>query len=278
MNNIKIITLNPIFNEPAIVLSQRLKIDIITNFDPSSNEIYIVYGAHEKAIELLNHQRNLKHSYGYIIMNSEPPSSNTLRNKYYIELMKTNIVFDYHSISSEYLKTTYDINVRSYHFFDFPHYEMEETERDIDILFVGTHCKKREEIFIQLQFQYPDKKIEFVFDNSLIAPIELTKKLQKTKIVLNIPFYEHKVLETHRINKALSCGCKVVAKKSGDETTDNLYEDYVYFVDDYTDNIDLNKIKKPYTQLQSILTNNLTANNKWYIEQMISKNKKSNNI
>ena len=63
------------------------------------------------------------------------------------------------------------------------------------------------------------------------------------KIVLNIPFYEHKVLETHRINKALSCGCKVVAKKSGDETTDNLYEDYVYFVDDYTDNIDLNKIK-----------------------------------
>jgi hypothetical protein len=155
---------------------------------------------------------------------------------------------------------------------------MEETERDIDILFVGTHCKKREEIFIQLQFQYPDKKIEFVFDNSLIAPIELTKKLQKTKVVLNIPFYEHKVLETHRINKALSCGCKVVSKKSGDETTDNLYEDYVYFVDDYTDNIDLNKIKKPYTQLQSILTNNLTANNKWYIEQMISKNKKSNNI
>ena len=86
MNNIKIITLHPIFNEPAIVLSQRLKIDIITNFDPSANEIYIVYGAHEKAIELLNHQRNLKHSYGYIIMNSESPSSNALRNKYYIEL------------------------------------------------------------------------------------------------------------------------------------------------------------------------------------------------
>ena len=57
-----------------------------------------------------------------------------LANKFYIELMKNNVVFDYSNISAVYLKKTYGINVKSFHFFDFPEYqEEEEPERTIDI-------------------------------------------------------------------------------------------------------------------------------------------------
>jgi len=255
------------------VLSQRLDIKIITDFNPQNNELYIVYGAHDKAIELLTHQKNLKNTFGYIILQSEQPSSIHIKNKYYIELMQNNIVFDFHSISSEYLEKNYKIITRAYHWFDFLDFQQEEVERDIDILFVGAHSKLREEIFIQLQFQLgPDKKIEFVFDNSLTQPLELTKKLKRTKVVLNIPFYEDKILETHRINKALSCGCKVLSKKSGDETTDNLYNNYIHFVDDYSE-VPIGD-KKPYSELQKLLTNSITENIKWYVEQL--KKSKSN--
>lgn len=273
MNTVKIMTLHPIFNEPAIILSKRLNLEIIKDFEPCKNEIYIVYGAHEKAIELLTYQKNFQYSYGYIIMNSEQPSSNQLKDKYYIELMKKNIVFDYHSVSSDYLKQTHGIITRSYHWFDFLDYDM-ELERDIDILFVGSYSQRREEVFIQLQFQYPDKKIEFVFDNSLIQPLELTKKLKRAKVVLNIPYHDDPILETHRINKALSCGCKVVSKKSNDKITDELYDEYIYFVDDYSE--EPIGHKKPYFELQKVLTNTLTTSNKWYIEQLI-KNKSNTN-
>lgn len=272
MDNVKIITLHPIFNESAIVLSQRLNIKIITDFNPSACEIYIVYGAHLKPVELLTILNHNNHSYGYIIMNSEQPSSDSLRNKYYIELLKASIVFDFHTISNEYLKNTYGVITKGYHWFDFIHYDTKHVERDIDYLFVGSYSEKRENVYIQLQFQYPDKKIEFVFDNSLIQPMELTKKLKRSHVVLNIPYYSDNILETHRINKALSCGCKVISKKSGDDITDNLYEDYIYFVDDYTADIDTTINKKPYSELQKILTNTLTSQNKWYIDQML-KNK-----
>jgi len=272
MDNVKIITLHPIFNEPAIVLSQRLKIDILKDFEPVAGYIYIVYGAHEKSIELLTYQKNSEYSYGYIIMNSEQPSSNQLKNKYYIELLKKNIVFDYHSVSSDYLKETHGIITRSYHWFDFLHYDTDSEEciRDIDYLFVGSYSKEREEVCLQLQFEYPDKKIEFIFDNSLIQQLELTKKLQKAKVLLNIPYHHDNILETHRINKGLSAGCKVVSKKSNDKTTDDLYSDYIYFVDDYAQ--EPIGEKKPYNKLQQILTNSLTTHNKWYIEQLL-KNK-----
>ena len=276
MNFCKIITLHPIFNESAIVLSQRLKIEIVKEFEPTKGTLYIVYGAHEKAVELLNIQNNHQHSFGYIIMNSEQPSSKQLKIKYYIELMKNNIVFDYHTESSNYLKETFGIITKSYHWFDFIEYDI-ESEACIDILFVGSHSKEREEVYLQLQFQHPDKKIEFVFDNSLIQPLELTKKLKQAKVLLNIPYHHDKILESHRINKGLSCGCKVVSMKSGDAITDALYDDYIYFVDDICD-IDftiLDKPKKKYIDLQKKLTNTLTAHNKWYIEQLL---KKSSNI
>jgi len=204
-------------------------------------------------------------------MNSEPPLSQFMANKFYIELMKNNIVFDYSNISAIHLKKTYGINVKSFHFFDFPEYkEDEEPERTIDIFFVGTKTARREAIFNKLKEAYPNKTIEFVFDWSLSAPATLTSKLKQAKYVLNIPYHDHNILETHRINKALSCGCQVVSLYSGDKTTDEFYQDYAYMTHDIVDIFkeDLTANKKPYLELSKFLTEKLTTHNKWYISKI----------
>ena len=280
MDKVKIIILHSIFTENAIVLATRLGVEIIKDFTPVTNHLYIVYGAHEKSIELLNAQKQMQHTFGYVIINSEPPLSQFMANKFYIELMKNNVVFDYSNISAIHLKKTYGINVKSFHFFDFPEYqEEEEPERTIDIFFVGTKTARREKIFHKLKEAYPNKTIEFVFDWSLSAPANLTKKLKQAKYVLNIPYHDHNILETHRINKALSAGCQVVSLYSGDKTTDLFYEDYAYMTHDIVDvfNEDLTANKKPYHELSKFLTEKLTTHNKWYISK-IFENLSSSNI
>ena len=222
----------------------------------------------------------MQNTFGYIILNSEPPLSQFMANKFYIELMKNNVVYDYNNISAAYLKKTYGINVKSFHFFDFPEYQdEEEVDRNIDILFVGSKTIRREKIFHKLKEKYPDKNIQFIFDWSLSAPVNLTKKLKQAKYVLNIPYHDHNILETHRINKALSAGCQVISLYSGDKTTDDFYNDYVHMTHDIVDvfNEDLTINKKPYHELSKFLTEKLTTHNSWYISK-IFENLSSSNI
>jgi hypothetical protein len=55
--------------------------------------------------------------------------------------------------------------------------------------------------------------------------------LLRTKYVLNISAYENNCLETHRINKALACGCKVISNPSSDEQMDKKYKDLIIFTE-----------------------------------------------
>jgi len=83
MDKLKILCCHAIFNEPAYVLSHKFKIDVVTGvFNPKEGEIYIVYGAHECAAKLTDIQSSVK--VGYIIYNSEAPSSRFMRDKYYL--------------------------------------------------------------------------------------------------------------------------------------------------------------------------------------------------
>jgi len=62
-------------------------------------------------------------------------------------------------------------------------------------------------------------------------------------------------LESHRINKALACGCKVISLPSSDEDANKFYKDYITI----TDNIDLSieGIEPEYENLISNLSKNL---------------------
>jgi len=275
MDNVKILCLHPIFSENSIILATRLGVQIEKNFEPSVGQIYIVYGGHTKSAELLDIQKQHNYNFFYIIMNSEVPQSTYLQNKFYIELLKSNFVFDFSNISAKYLKDTFDINIKSFHFFDFITYTHDEPppERDIDILFVGAKSQKREDVYNSLQKEYPDKNIEFIFDNSLLTPTLLTNKLKLTKYIVNISFYDNTILETHRINKALCCGCQVVSLPSGDAETDNFYKDYIHFTDDLVNAFreDIKSPLKSYNDLQLYLTNKLFTHNQWMINKINKK-------
>ena len=99
-------------------------------------------------------------------------------------------------------------------------------KRDIDILFFGNMTQKRYDILKEIQNKFPKLKIEVVCD---AFGDTLTQLLLRTEFVLNISAYDNAVLETHRINKAISCGCYVISNYSSDTKMNEKYKEYVYF-------------------------------------------------
>jgi len=200
MENFHIVNLHSIFSENAHCLAQRLGIDIIKDFNPEKGHTYILFGSHENSPTLYSCQVALAKedkAFKFIIINGEPPQSPHLRNKYYIELMRGNVVWDYHPISSVYLKSL-GIRVYSQYCFEFLHSHADPlASRPIDILFVGSRNERREALFKKLRERYPNKNIRFEMDWKHGEHQELRKLLQTAKIVLNIPFYESGILETH---------------------------------------------------------------------------------
>ena len=286
MENIYIINGSHIFIENALILSNKFNIPIQQDFNPKKGDIYIVYGSHEIALNLLEAQ--YRYGCSYIIMNSEQIGSNYFHNKYYLRLLKENILFDYNHLTSKYIKDTFDIDTLSYFFFDFMKHESTSTVppcerevrnpsgsevRDIDILFIGTKNETREKLYNDLVKKYPNKKIEFDFEWKLDTPMKMKEKLSKAKYVLNLPFYTENSLETHRINNALSCGCKVVSLFSKDELANEYYKDYIYFTDDiltYFDNI-LETPKKSFEELITDLSKKIYLHNLFIIKQLKDK-------
>ena len=229
--SVKIISANSIFNENAIVLSQKFKWKLETNFDPQPNDLYIVLGAHELANQLLEIQLWKNNSFGYIILNSEQIHSQFMKNKYYLSLMKKNVVCDYNTLTSAYLKETHDIKVLSYFFFEFLRFDIKK-ERVYDIAFIGSRTPKREKIMKDLQEKHPDLKFYVDFDWKHRAPESMTDILHQCKTVLNIPYYENNPIESHRIHKALSCGCKVISMPSADKDANEFYSKFITITDD----------------------------------------------
>jgi len=267
--SIKIISGNAIFNENAVVMSKKFGWKLETTFDPQPNDLYIVLGAHELAYQLLEVQIRKNNSFGYIILNSEQIHSQFMKNKYYISLMKKNIVFDYNTLTAQFLKETFDIKVLSYFFFEFLKFEVERKDRPYDVCFIGSKNERREKVLKDLQEKYPDLSFYIDFDWKHKNSDSLTQILHDCKVVLNIPYYENNSLETHRIHKALACGCKVISMPSADEDANDFYKKYITI----TDNIDLSieGIEPNYEKLISTLSQKFNGHLLFIIEQIHTK-------
>jgi len=64
---IKIICGHSVFNENALVMSKKYKWVLETDFDPQKGDLYIVFGGHELAHQLLEIQFKKNSSFGYIL-------------------------------------------------------------------------------------------------------------------------------------------------------------------------------------------------------------------
>ena len=109
-----------------------------------------------------------------------------------------------------------------------------------------------------MSHQLSIKIVSFTENNAQYQnPKVLTEELLNVKYVLNIPFYPRSALETHRINKALSCGCQVISQPSADSELNDRYRDYIYMRKDIIKGIyytmQMNTpLKKKYVQAHNI--------------------------
>ena len=282
---IKIICCHSIFNENAVILSKKFGWDLEKDFNPQSGDIYIVFGAHEMSHQLLEIQLRKNASFGYIIMNSEQIESQFFKNKYYIELMKRNIVFDFNTLSADYLKTTHKVKVLSFFFFEFMKYQVEEEAKReyYDIAFIGSKNEDRIKLMHNLETEFPELKFYVDMEWSHKSSESLTKILHDCKVVLNIGNYKaNRSLETHRINKALACGCDVISMFSDDEDANDFYKDYCYVTGDLKATIrkyfnhELDK-KKPYEDLVKELSQKFNPHMHFVVKNLEEKLKSLHN-
>jgi hypothetical protein len=225
-----VVSFHQIFNENAMILARRLEVPFIVELTPKTDDVIVIFGAHEKADTLYMIQQNYRIS--YIIIQTEQVESKQFDNKYYMELIHNNPVIDWSKSNVERIKSKINAKVYSLYFYDFfgvdklPSFE----SREIDFFFCGAKNPEREAMINQFKLANPNSKFEIDYNYSYVNPFELTKKLLNVKYVINIPYYKNSALETHRINRALSLGCEVISTLSYDDDMNKKYAPYVHFV------------------------------------------------
>lgn len=248
----KVYSFSLIFVENAIELAKHYNFTYTETIDFDDNDTYIIFGAHDQnyAYKLLLYK--YKNKKDYIVINSEQPTSVLFNNKYYQQLLRVSGVVDYNSLSVDVINKTVNSSAKYCYCFDFPINTPNKT-KEYDIVFIGSHSNARENVYKRLRRKYPDKNILFDFGYNYKKIDKLTNLLVNTKIVLNIPYYSDGILEVHRINKALSCGCTVVSTRGKDENVNKLYEDYIHFTEDLL-NFDYDNLKSKieYHNLKSL--------------------------
>ena len=257
--SIKILSCHIIFNENALALSQKYNFPVENIFSPKINDVYIVFGANSKPDVLLNAQLDAEFKFYYIILNSEQIESPFLKNKSYIKLLKDSIVFSYSDSITKWLEENIRIKISGSFYFPFIQ-SLYKYKREYDVVFVGSKNDKRFKILDNLKKTSLNIYCDFEWKHS--NPEDLNNLLNKSKVVINIPYYSNNALETHRIIKALSCGCSVISLRSSDDELDSVYEEYIYFTSDivkcvnkYFDN--RLKPRKTYEELIEFLDLNI---------------------
>jgi hypothetical protein len=259
-----VISFHLIFNENANILAKRLNVPYVVEFNPKPNDLIVVFGAHDQAINLYGLQEQIK--FKCIIIQSEQYESAIFDNKYYIQLLKNNYVLDWSKHNVERFKQKMDIKVYSFYYYDF--FLLENETRPIDFFFCGAYSPEREAKLNQFKLQNSNMGLTFEYDfsNNHMGFNEINNKLANVKYVINLPYYKNNSLETHRINKALASGCQVISIPSSDSYLNDKYKDYIHFVNDLTDFCPLLEMvpKKDYKDLmknygEGQILNNISA-------------------
>jgi hypothetical protein len=245
-----IISFHLIFNENANILAKRMSIPYVVDFKPTPNDLIIVFGAHDQAVNLYALQEQIKCK--YIIIQSEQYESPIFDNKYYIDLLKNNYILDWSKSNIERIKKHINYKVYSFYYYDYFVVESDK-ERKIDFFFCGAHSPEREYKLNMFKKQNPGFVFEYDFSGNHMNFNDLNAKLINVKYVINLPYYKNNALETHRINKALGMGCQVISLPSSDLYLNEKYKDFVHFVNDLNDFCPLLEMipKKGYKELMT---------------------------
>jgi dTDP-4-amino-4,6-dideoxygalactose transaminase len=120
-------------------------------------------------------------------------------------------IFEYNNINYKYIKETYlNVNVifipMLYHessekfFLKNINAKLSWSNKDIDVLFYGTINSRRQEVLDKLKLTYPDKNIVYFLSENNNTFCNL---IERSKIVLNVIFYENNVIFDYYRNSFL---------------------------------------------------------------------------
>ena len=150
-----------------------------------------------------------------IVFQLEQSTSDRWIDNNYLKLLEnSSAVIDYSLENIRFLRTKGISYPLVYHLPLFPITleEQEQKTRDIDVLFYGDSlsCERRRSLLGLLE-----KKFNVVIENNLFG-IDLWIKLKRTKVVINLHYYENSLLETPRLMESLSHGATVVSELAKD--------------------------------------------------------------
>lgn len=174
-----------------------------------------------------------------IFFQVEQAHSTWMTNTYIKLLKKADLVFDYSKNNIQ--KIIYE-GLDSSKLFYLPlspkYIENLSCNRNIDIVFYGNINSPRRKNFLTiLKKHFKIKVLNNIYGD------ELKNILKKTKIVLNIHYYNEALLETTRICEAISYGCLVISEKTQDS---NQYPE----LNNLVDFIDCNDINNMITRIR----------------------------
>jgi hypothetical protein len=129
----------------------------------------------------------------------------------------------------------------------------EEKEKSIDLLFYGTLNYRRYIILESLKQLFPDITIE-IYDK--LFGQELKEKIKKSKIILNLHYYENSVLETARIFEALNYNVHIISENNKEENiipNTHFVKDFGYYDQQEMETITINKSK--FQEIETTIKN-----------------------
>ena len=99
------------------------------------------------------------------------------------------------------------------------------TEKDIDILFYGSLNERRQLIIDKLN----EKGYKVIAKNN-VWKNERDELISRSKLIINIHYFEQSILESVRLSYLLSNGCHVISEISQDPILDKWHSNYISLV------------------------------------------------
>tara|TARA_Y100000816_G_C26108204_1_gene589892 strand:- start:9400 stop:10302 length:903 start_codon:yes stop_codon:yes gene_type:complete len=198
----------------------------------------------------------------YQLEQFDKSNSPHIKNNFVIDLMqKSNHIFDYSKINLEYYtKHPFNLKLKNFSYLipAIPTFNNNNTNKDIDVLFVGSlNSNRRQQILSIIK----KNNINLVVPNNCFGD-NLKTLISRSKIFLNIRYSDSKILETCRLHEALMCtNTFIVSEKPANDIEKeyiNIYKNRIKFIHEITN--DATEVIKIIKVILSIYDNNKTIN------------------
>ena len=193
--------------------------------DDNFLDLYIIFGMNDFTSQVVPNN--------YIVYQLEQTTGNDESKWFsqrYINYMKNAIeVWDYSLVNYQNLKK---LGINKLRYFPLQYmrcvdenHSHDLTKKDIDVLFYGSMNDRRQQIIDQLTA----KGMNIVVKTNIWEK-ERFELISRSKVIINIHYYEQNILESARISYLLSNQCAVLSETSRDPLLDKWHVSYLKIV------------------------------------------------